>query len=275
MEIECHGRSRSHGSGPGPLTERPQLPRNFERNLYERKDILEQRDGRFAATVTQAAYRAEGRVLSCLKGLVLAVEHFRGLLGVFVDGDCELAVHRGNEVRIICSECLKDPFKVFVDEDQGRNALSDPVLYLFLKPRDPKAHVLADGARRAFDVGVGRIDNTELLVFRQLLHFENQLSVPIGGGDRAPDTPELNVGGEPLRLFDVFRGPHFTLLRPFGHDGQLSGRELRGVKRVDVSKAQKQDSGAQVYVDAFGHIAAAYGLGKGEYMLVRPDGYVG
>ena len=95
------------------------------------------------------------------------------------------------------------------------------------------------------------------------------------GGDRAPDTPELNVGGEPLRLFDVFRGPHFTLLRPFGHDGQLSGRELRGVKRVDVSKAQKQDSGAQVYVDAFGHIAAAYGLGKGEYMLVRPDGYVG
>ena len=97
----------------------------------------------------------------------------------------------------------------------------------------------------------------------------------VAAGNRAPDAPGLNVKGEPLRLFDVFRGPHFTLLRLFGHDGQLNGRELRGVKRVDVSKAQKPDSGAEVYVDALGHFAAAYGGGKGEYMLVRPDGYVG
>jgi hypothetical protein len=47
------------------------------------------------------------------------------------------------------------------------------------------------------------------------------------------------------------------------------------VKRVDVSTAQKADNGAEVYMDAFGHFVSAYGGGKGEYMLLRPDGYVG
>jgi hypothetical protein len=32
---------------------------------------------------------------------------------------------------------------------------------------------------------------------------------------------------------------------------------------------------ANVFVDALGHMAEAYGGGQGEYVLVRPDGYVG
>jgi hypothetical protein len=101
------------------------------------------------------------------------------------------------------------------------------------------------------------------------------VDLKVTSGDRAPDAPGLNAKGEPVRLFDVFRGPHFTLLRLFGPEGPMSGRELRGVKRVYVSTAQKADNGAEVYVDAFGHFASAYGGGKGECMLVRPDGYVG
>jgi hypothetical protein len=31
---------------------------------------------------------------------------------------------------------------------------------------------------------------------------------------------------------------------------------------------------ANVFVDALGHMAEAYGGGQGEYVLVRPDGYV-
>ena len=31
----------------------------------------------------------------------------------------------------------------------------------------------------------------------------------------------------------------------------------------------------QSFVDAFGHVSEAYGGGQGEYILVRPDGYVG
>ena len=47
------------------------------------------------------------------------------------------------------------------------------------------------------------------------------------------------------------------------------------MKRVDVVASPEIKSATQIYVDAFGHFAAAYGEGKGDYMLIRPDGYVG
>jgi hypothetical protein len=47
------------------------------------------------------------------------------------------------------------------------------------------------------------------------------------------------------------------------------------MKRVVVSSAPMAVAGAELYVDAFGHFASAYGGGHGEYMLVRADGYVG
>ncbi|MFI6646359.1 FAD-dependent monooxygenase [Streptomyces sp. NPDC050529] len=67
-------------------------------------------------------------------------------------------------------------------------------------------------------------------------------------GDRAPDGPT----GE-RRLFDVFRGPHFTLLA-VGTDAELP--EFTG-SQVEVHR-----------MDAY----EAYGKGL---FLVRPDGYVG
>ena len=101
------------------------------------------------------------------------------------------------------------------------------------------------------------------------------LDLKVTSGDRAPDAPGLNAKGEAIRLFDVFRGPHFTLLRLFGPDGQMSASEWRGVKCVDVRAAPKSNDGGEVYGDVFGHFASAYGAGKGEYLLVRPDGYIG
>ena len=97
----------------------------------------------------------------------------------------------------------------------------------------------------------------------------------VAAGDRAPDAPGLNAEGGAVRLFDLFRGPHFTLLRLFERDGETDQKERRGVRRVDVTVSPETKSSAQIYVDAFGHFAAAYGGGKGEYMLIRPDGYVG
>jgi 2-polyprenyl-6-methoxyphenol hydroxylase-like FAD-dependent oxidoreductase len=35
----------------------------------------------------------------------------------------------------------------------------------------------------------------------------------LSSGDRAPDATGLDGTGQPLRLFDLFRGPHFTLLQ--------------------------------------------------------------
>jgi hypothetical protein len=34
----------------------------------------------------------------------------------------------------------------------------------------------------------------------------------ITAGDRAPDAPATTADGRPIRLFDLFRGPHWTLL---------------------------------------------------------------
>ena len=101
------------------------------------------------------------------------------------------------------------------------------------------------------------------------------LTLKVSSGDRAPDAPGLNGAGEAIRLFHLFRGPHFTLLRLFASEDGMTMTERRGVKCVDVRPTPLEKScAAQTYVDAFGHLAAAYGGGGGEYVLVRPDGYV-
>jgi hypothetical protein len=68
-------------------------------------------------------------------------------------------------------------------------------------------------------------------------------------GDRAPDA--LLPDG--TRLFDVFRGPHFTLLA-LGH-GAVSLDES-----VRIQHAVALDG---------------YDVGEGQLVLVRPDGYIG
>lgn len=101
----------------------------------------------------------------------------------------------------------------------------------------------------------------------------------ISAGDRASDAPGLNREGEPIRLFDLFRGPQFTLLRLFA-DGNASDGSLPGVKVADIRQTRAEtgpETGkdTRLFVDASGHFAEAYGGGNGEHVLVRPDGYVG
>jgi 2-polyprenyl-6-methoxyphenol hydroxylase-like FAD-dependent oxidoreductase len=69
-------------------------------------------------------------------------------------------------------------------------------------------------------------------------------------GDRAPD----GLLDDGTRLFDVFRGPHFTVLR--------------------VGCAELPDFGPQVRVRG---VAASdgYDVAEGTLILVRPDGYIG
>jgi hypothetical protein len=102
------------------------------------------------------------------------------------------------------------------------------------------------------------------------------VSTKISSGDRAPDAPGLDAEGTTVRLFDFFRGPHFTLLRLFAGDDNTEIEALpRGVQLVDVSRVATKTPVGQSFVDAFGHVAAAYGEANGEFLLVRPDGYVG
>lgn len=85
-------------------------------------------------------------------------------------------------------------------------------------------------------------------------------------GDRAPDAPVRTSAGQSTRLFNLFKGPHWTLLgfevasdlippyanvhvHTFGHDGDL--------------------------LDNDGHFVNSYGPAHGDWILIRPDGYVG
>ncbi|HEY2096432.1 MAG TPA: hypothetical protein VGH72_08215, partial [Pseudonocardia sp.] len=91
-------------------------------------------------------------------------------------------------------------------------------------------------------------------------------------GDRAPDAPCVTVTGRPVRLFDLLRGPHWTLLgfdvRPEQPAGpvRVVGIGVVGIGAVGI--------GTDV-LDNGGHAARAYAASAGELVLIRPDGYIG
>ena len=86
-------------------------------------------------------------------------------------------------------------------------------------------------------------------------------------GDRAPDAPCRGAAGLSTRLFNLYQGPHWTIL---GYE-------------VDCTSLIQPRSGLRIHsigkrgdiVDDDGHIQRAYDLSPGDLVLVRPDGYVG
>jgi 2-polyprenyl-6-methoxyphenol hydroxylase-like FAD-dependent oxidoreductase len=89
-------------------------------------------------------------------------------------------------------------------------------------------------------------------------------------GDRAPDALCTDRDGAPARLFDRFRGPHFTLLA-FGGAPAAESEGIRLVRVVDDRAAAGPDD----VVDSHGHARESYGMPSAGITLVRPDGYVG
>jgi 2-polyprenyl-6-methoxyphenol hydroxylase-like FAD-dependent oxidoreductase len=86
-------------------------------------------------------------------------------------------------------------------------------------------------------------------------------------GDRAPDAPIRNASGQPTRLFNLFKGPHWTLI---GYEVErLSGVNPRPGLHIHAVGPRGD------IVDDGGHIRDGYGVRTGEWVLVRPDGYVG
>jgi 2-polyprenyl-6-methoxyphenol hydroxylase-like FAD-dependent oxidoreductase len=85
-------------------------------------------------------------------------------------------------------------------------------------------------------------------------------------GDRAPDAPLLGASGRRVRVFDLLRGPHWTLI---------------GVEADRIAITPR--AGVEVHVigegcelrDDGGHFESAYGIERGGWVLIRPDGYVG
>ncbi|MEO4001900.1 FAD-dependent oxidoreductase [Mesorhizobium sp. CAU 1732] len=84
-------------------------------------------------------------------------------------------------------------------------------------------------------------------------------------GDRAPDAPLHGAAGCSRRLFDLFTGPHWTLIGFEAEHAITKGRNGLHIHQVGAG-CELQDVG--------GHFRDAYELVSGEWVLVRPDGYV-
>ncbi|MFG2915068.1 FAD-dependent monooxygenase [Kitasatospora sp. NPDC048298] len=131
----------------------------------------------------------------------------------------------------------------------------------------------ADGARALTDQFVsmstaGGADFTGLSVGYRGGPLGRDLDDTTGirAGDRAPDAPCTTADGTPTRLFDLFRGPHFTLLTVGEHPALADVRENADPAAPGLRRA--------AVLDPEGHVARAYGLRGDAVVLVRPDGYV-
>jgi hypothetical protein len=88
----------------------------------------------------------------------------------------------------------------------------------------------------------------------------------VQAGDRAPDAPVRGAAGQGTRLFSLFRGPHWTLL---GYEADRAAVAPRPGLHVHIVGPRGD------VVDDGQHFRDAYGLSPGDWVLVRPDGYVG
>jgi len=80
----------------------------------------------------------------------------------------------------------------------------------------------------------------------------------VAAGDRAPDAPYAKADGSPGRLFEAFRGPHYTLL-------------LFGGAHVETPPTPAVRA---LSLPADGAAADAYGVNGPTAVLVRPDNYI-
>ncbi|MET9215701.1 MULTISPECIES: FAD-dependent monooxygenase [unclassified Nocardia] len=121
---------------------------------------------------------------------------------------------------------------------------------------------------------------------------------PLVAGDRAPDAPLVDATGRRIRLFDLFRGPHATLLRfapadaaphPSTPDTDLALTALPAndasvgappMRTVEIHRADGPhhpavtELASTTLVDTDGHAFTAYAATPGTQILIRPDGHL-
>jgi hypothetical protein len=97
----------------------------------------------------------------------------------------------------------------------------------------------------------------------------------VRAGDRAPDAPVRGAAGQPTRLFRLFQGPHWTLLG-YGMDAAAIVLPLGAPRLEPRPNLRIHAIGPRGdIVDDAGHVRDIYGVEAGDWVLVRPDGYVG
>lgn len=143
--------------------------------------------------------------------------------------------------------------------EEERRPIAADVLGLSTKLLDQARRGEMRRGREVDQLGIGYAGST--------LAPENpQRNAGPRAGDRAPDAPIRGVAGQPTRLFELFKGAHWTLLCSTAADEAVAPRPgLRSYcfgTRGDL-------------VDDGHHFGDAYALAAGDRVLIRPDGYIG
>ncbi|GAB3617760.1 FAD-dependent oxidoreductase [Okibacterium endophyticum] len=175
----------------------------------------------------------------------------------------------------------------------------EPLLDTYEEERMPVAeHVLASTtargrawagsntarvSERIVDAFQGRdpfADTSQLSITYRGSSLAVNVGDPLGirAGDRAPDTRCIDPAvGRHVRLFDLFRGTHVTLL-VFGSQPSLRFEELPSgvihVHRILTANARHHPS-EPAFIDETGEAHELYGVDDDGLVLVRPDGYIG
>ncbi|MGH8202560.1 MAG: FAD-dependent oxidoreductase [Steroidobacteraceae bacterium] len=148
------------------------------------------------------------------------------------------------------------PHELLDTYEPERRPIADGVLALstkLLRSQDKRR------GRESHELDLGYFDSALTLEARDR-------SGRLPAGARAPDAPCRGAGGLPTRLFEVFRGPQATLL---GYEvgSEPSVVALRGLQIHRVGQGgDLKDEGGQ--------IREAYDIEPGDWVLVRPDGYI-
>jgi 2-polyprenyl-6-methoxyphenol hydroxylase-like FAD-dependent oxidoreductase len=139
----------------------------------------------------------------------------------------------------------------------------------------------SDNAQKFISVSLGRDSDLSQLGITYRggpLAYDLDDATDIRAGDRAPDSPFIfSSDGQRGRLFELFRGTHFTLLTFADQPApQLPNRYK------DIVHAYTITRGGNILVpsdhallDIDGYAYHFYGIRRDAVILVRPDGYIG
>ena len=140
--------------------------------------------------------------------------------------------------------------------------------HLLAAMNDPRMHAQLSGLLIRYP------DSPLSLTWGETTHAQ------IVAGDRAPDAPcQDPVTGQTVRLFDVNRGPHWTLLG-FGRPGAAMVRTFRAPPFLDV-RVQAVVPPAEAALepaalsDTDGHAGRAFEVDECAVVLIRPDNGIG
>ena len=108
-----------------------------------------------------------------------------------------------------------------------------------------------------------------------LAQGDASLSTTLQPGDRAPDSPLQDHLGKPVRLFDLFQGPHFTLLEFASNANKSPGAYDPAIPRYQILRSAEAPLREGELIGKDELIWTRYGVASDAVFLIRPDGYIG